>query len=138
MLKHTFKALLLMVSGCALAGGLPTNTEVTPQNAEAYSIKLHQIDSGTRETDLYQLAFSGQLNECAVGRVQTFLLNGENEISGSSMDYRVGSSEPSVLLHMPASGYDMAVTLQYCCSSGLSPGCEKSLSIKSLKAFAAE
>src|SRR5690554_4170119 len=47
MLKHTFKALLLMVSGCALAGGLPTNTEVTPQNAEAYSIKLHSQVSST-------------------------------------------------------------------------------------------
>lgn len=127
-----------MCSGCALAGELPTNTEVTPENAQAYSVKLIQVGSGSQDIDLYQLEFSGQLNKCAAGRVQTFLLKGEREISGSSMDYRVGSSEPSVLLHLPSSGYDMAVTLQYCCSSGLSPGCQKSLSIKSLRSFTAE
>ncbi|RUO18055.1 hypothetical protein CWE08_12000 [Aliidiomarina iranensis] len=138
MLKHTFKALLFMISGCALVEGLPTNTEVTPENAEAYSIELHQIDSGSPEIDLYQLEFSGQLNECPAGRVQTFLFDDENQISGFSMDYKVGSSKPSMLLHMPASGYDMAITLQYCCSSGLSPGCKRSLSIASVKAFAAE
>jgi len=124
-----------MLSSVALAGGLPSNTEVTPDNAEEHSVNLKKVDSGSPETDLYQLKFSGQLNECPAGRVQTYLLQGESEISGSSMDYRVGSSEPSVLLHMPSSGYDMAVTLQYCCSSGPSPGCKKSLSIKSLRDF---
>lgn len=127
-----------MYSGCALAGGLPANTEVTPANAEAHSITLKQVNPGSPEADLYQLEFPGQLKECPAGRVQTFLLKDESEISGSSMDYRVGSTAPSLLLHMPSSGYDMAVTLQYCCSSGLSPGCKKSLSIESIRDFAAE
>ncbi|MBY0417957.1 MAG: hypothetical protein K2W88_07850, partial [Pararheinheimera sp.] len=138
MLKHSFIALIFVFSGSALAGGLAANTEVTSENAQAYSINLSQIDSGSPSVNLYQLEFSSHLDGCPAGRVQTFLLNGEHEISSSSMDYRVGSSEPSVLLHMPASGYDMAITLQYCCSTGLSPGCKKSLAINSLKAFAAK
>lgn len=136
MLKNTVTLLVLMIYGCAFASGLPENVEVTAENAESLSISLSRIDSGESGTDLYQLVFSSQLEGCAAGRVQTTLLSGESEVSASSMDYRVGSSEPSVLLHMPSSGYDIAITLQYCCSDGLSPGCKKSVSIKSIKALA--
>ncbi|WP_339899824.1 hypothetical protein [uncultured Gilvimarinus sp.] len=138
MLRQIFVALLFILYSSALAAGFPTNTEITPKNAEAYSIELKQIGSGSPDVVLYQLEFSGKLEKCSAGRVQTSLFIGENEISSSSMDYKVGSSPPSVLLHMPASGYDMAITLQYCCMAGLSPGCKRSLSIKSVKAFVAE
>ncbi len=138
MLRQTFFALTFILSSCALAAGLPTSIEVTPKNAEAYSIELKQISSGSPSTDLYQLEFSDKLEECSAGRVQTALFSGENEISSSSMDYKVGSSQPSLLIHMPAAGYDMAITLQYCCAAGLSPGCKRSLSIKSVKDFVTE
>ncbi len=54
------------------------------------------------------------------------------------MDYKVGSEQPSVLLHMPASGYDMAVTVQYCCLEGTSPGCKQSISISSVNGVASQ
>ena len=116
-----------------MAGGLPKNTEVTLENAESLSIKLKKMNSGSAGTSLYLLEFSDKLGNCLAGRVQTYLLHGENEISGSSMDFQVGSADPSILLHMPESGYDMAVMLQYCCAKGLSPGCKKSISINSVK-----
>ncbi|WNZ57703.1 hypothetical protein QT397_10275 [Microbulbifer sp. MKSA007] len=115
-----------------MAYGLPKNTEVTRANADLLSIKLEKIDSGSVDTFLYQLEFANKLESCLAGRVQTFLLIDKKEISSSSMDYKVGSEQPSVLLHMPASGYDMAITIQYCCSEGVSPSCKQSLSISSL------
>ncbi|WP_445360093.1 hypothetical protein ACJJIL_15155 [Microbulbifer sp. EKSA005] len=136
MFKHIVKIMAFLFCGYAMADGLPRNTEVTPENAESLSIQLKKIDSGSAENYLYLLEFSDKLGNCMAGRVQTSLMLAKNEISGSSMDYQVGSSKPTVLLHMPASGYDMAVTLQYCCSTGLYPGCEKSISISSVKSFA--
>lgn len=138
MIKYLLSFALLGSGSCALAVGLPKNTEVTPENAEMLSIKLAKMDSGSSDTYLYRLEFSDQLEECSAGRVQTALISGGNEISASSMDYQVGSSKPSILFHMPTLGYDMAVTLQYCCSSGFSPGCKKSLSIQSVKSLAQE
>jgi len=136
MIKHFLNLIFLGLCGSVLAGGLPKNTEVTPENAEALSIKLTKMDSGSSNTYLYRLEFADQLEGCLAGRVQTALINGDKEISASSMDYQVGSAKPNVLLHMPASGYDMAVTLQYCCSGKFSPGCKEALSIESVKGLA--
>ncbi len=100
-----------MFCGGALAGGLPDNVEVTLENFESLSIKLKKTDSGSEDNSLYQLEFANNLGNCLAGRVQIYLLLGESEISGSSMDYKVGSEQLSVLFHMPVSGYDMAVTV---------------------------
>ncbi|QTE85937.1 hypothetical protein [Shewanella algae] len=138
MFKHILKFSFLVFCGGSVAGGLPENIEVTRENAESLSIKLEKIASGSAGTSLYQLEFANKLANCLAGRVQTYLLLGKKEISGSSMDYKVGSEQPSVLLHMPASGYDMAVTVQYCCLEGTSPGCKQSISISSVNGVASQ
>lgn len=123
------------LSAGAMAGGLPSDTVVTSENANEYSISLQDLGSGDPKTLLYQLQFSKKLGSCVAGRVQTTLYAGSHELSSSSMDYPVKTSSPSLLVHFPEKEHDMAVTIQYCCTSGVVPGCKKSLSINSLKGF---
>lgn len=136
-MKRPLQLLILFSFDSALAGGLPANTELTPENSESFSVKLTALDSGDSATSMYRLSFSPRIEECGIGRVQTALFDGEKQVSGSSMDYDVGSLQPSVLFHMPSKGYDMAIALQYCCSTESFRACEKSLSIRSVRAFMA-
>ena len=122
-----------LLSTGVVAGGLPANIDITPENAIEYSISVQDLGSGDPETLLYQLRFSEKLGHCLAGRVQTALYAGRRELSSSSMDYPVNTNGPSLLVHFPAKEHDMAVTIQYCCTAGLAPGCKKSLSINSLK-----
>ena len=124
-----------LLSAGTIAGGLPSDTAVTPENAIEYSISLKDLGSGDPETLLYQLQFSEKLGSCLAGRVQTTLYAGSQELSSSSMDYAVKTSSPSLLVHFPVKKHDMAVTIQYCCKPGVVPGCKRSLSINSLKGF---
>jgi len=119
----------------AISGALPLETMVTAENADSLSVNLTKLHTGDDKTDLYQLAFPQKHENCVAGRVQTFLLKDSDEVSSSSMDYKVGSVEPSILFHMQSSKYDMAVSLQYCCSEGFSPGCKKMLVIPSVRAL---
>ena len=135
MNKNFALILAVLFSYRSFAGGLPVDTEVTYENAGKYQFSVQNIDSGGPDTLLYQVQFSKNLGTCEVGRVQTALYADGREISSSSMDYRVQSEKPSLLAHFPAKSHDLAVTIQYCCTLGLAPGCKKSLSINSLKGW---
>lgn len=133
MITYAAQLLIFLLSAESLAGGLPANTKITPENANQYSISVENLGSGDPKILLYRVQFSEKLEECMAGRVQTFLFAGDRELSASSMDYPVQSSAPSLLVHFPAKDHDMVISIQYCCISGPSPGCKKSLSIDSLK-----
>jgi hypothetical protein len=133
MIKNLIVFLSISASIIVNASDLPEEILVTAKNKELLHIDVQELNSGTDEANLYQLSFPKSLNACLAGRVQTFLLKDSDELTSSSMDYTVGSDEPTVLFHMPTSGYDMALTIQYCCSSGTDPGCQKALSIPSIR-----
>ena len=133
MIKVLFVFLSISYGVFASAYDLPNEILVTAQNKDALNVSVRELNSGTGDARLYQLSFPKVHSSCAAGRVQTFLLKGADELSSSSMDYVVGSNDPSVLFHIPASGYDMALSIQYCCGKGPAPGCKNVLSIQSAK-----
>ena len=133
MIKVLLIILIFSYGAFASASGVPSEILVTEQNSDDLNVSVRELNSGVVETSLYQLSFPKIHSSCAAGRVQTFLLKDSDEISSSSMDYVVGSNNPSVLFHIPASGYDMALSIQYCCGKGPAPGCKNMLSIQSIK-----
>jgi len=133
MIKYLIVILSISYASSVLASGLPNEMLVTDKNKEALKVSVQKLHSGAKETSLYQVNFPKKYSSCTAGRVQTFLLKDSDELTSSSMDYVVGSDDPSVLFHMPASGYDMALSIQYCCGKGTAPGCKNVLSIQSIK-----
>jgi len=68
-----------------------------------------------------------------MARVQTYLTDkSENELSSTSFDYVISSSEPRLLFHFQPKINDMAVVIQYFCPDGEGYECTESYTIESV------
>ncbi len=131
-------ALLVIFSAKTFGGGLPGSIDVTEANISEIGLIVEEDVSGSESDRIFYVHFPQEYGNCPAGRVQTALFDtDQNEITSSSMDYKVLSGTPSVLVHFDKEKYDMGFSVQYCCSEGKAPGCKLALFINSLEESAA-
>jgi peroxiredoxin family protein len=125
-----------LFSSFVLADSGPQQTEITPDIAKSIGFNISEMESAKSEIKLIHFTFPSNFNGCNAGRIQTALFDFDKvEISSSSFDYQVDSESASILFHYNNLQHDMAVQIQYCCTTGDFPGCKKSYSISSVSKF---
>jgi hypothetical protein len=126
-----------LFSAFASADSGPQRTELTNAIAKELGFSVSEMESGKSEIKLIHFKFPSNIgNGCKAGRIQTALLGSDKlEISSSSFDSQVASDSPSILFHYNNLKHDMAIQIQYCCTTGDFPGCKKAYTIGSVSKF---
>jgi len=125
-----------LFSSFVLADSGPQRTELTSDIAKNLGFSISEMESGKSEIKLIHFKFPSNVNDCNAGRIQTALFDLDKvEVSSSSFDSQIDSDSPSILFHYNNLKHDMAVQIQYCCTTGDFPGCKKSYSISSVSKF---
>ena len=130
-------AIALYPMGVA-ASGVPESIELTPSNVAKFGFKL--VDDGIDSASgvrTVTLKFPSKIRSGWLARrVQTYLLDERGEqLAGTSSDYQVSGSTPSVLAHYPAEKYDLAFVIQYFCKKGGGYGCAEAYVLESVNTF---
>jgi peroxiredoxin family protein len=126
-----------LLSSFALADSGPQRTELTNDIAKKLGFSITDMGSGKSEIKLIHFKFPSNIGTgCNAGRIQTALLDSDKvEISSSSFDSQIASDSPSILFHYNNLKHDMAIQIQYCCTTGDLPGCKKAYTIDSVSKF---